>query len=497
MTALARPMARGIRGAVATGHPLATASALTAFGAGGGAVDAAVAAAYSLCVLLPESCGLGGDALFTVRDGYEGMASFNGSGKAPRNFSGEVPSDGPRTATVPGLVRALEDAHQRFGRLPRAQLTSDAARLARGGFPAGESLVSAVGRQLTRLQRSASHWEPLGQPLDPGRLVRQPALAELLDEIGRHGPSAFYEGEIAEAIVTVANREDAALDADDLREHATAIAEPLRAAFRDANVHGQPPVSQAVLGLMALRRLDELDTAQGPERVHAAVEAIEAAFAHRDRVAERDAGMLLLNETLQIDLQRALRRGGPTVQTHTTAVATADAAGTVVSMVISVFDEFGCATLVPKGGFFLNNRMMGFSANRESPNAAGPGKRPVHTLSPMLVETPDGAFGIATPGADGQVQTLTQVVDGILCEGLSPTAALDRRRWRSSESRLVLEQGFDPQTAAWLESAGHDVTWGPAGDRPFGAAVIAGIDLHHSSLFAAADLRREAWAAAC
>lgn len=423
------------------------------------------------------------------------MMSFNGSGKSPRGFTGTVPSDGARTATVPGLVRALEDAHERYGRLPRERLTANAARLARDGFPASESLLAAVQRQHARIEPTG--WTPLDEPLELGKPIRQPELADALDGIASGGATALYDGHIAAALVEVAQADGSALDEKDLSTHETVVAEPISVAFRGARVHGQPPVSQAVLGLMALGYLDAFETGHPAARVHSAIEAVEAAFAHRDRVADEVAGKSLMDERLQVDRFRAQRRGGPTTQTHTTAIATADVDGIVVSMVISVFDEFGCAVLVPDGGFFLNNRMMGFSADPESPNGAAPGKRPVHTLSPMLVETPASAFAVSTPGADGQVQTLTQIIDGMLGEGIDATAALDRRRWRSSDSRVMLEDGFDPEVARWLEAAGHDIHWSPAGDRPFGAAVIAGKDIRHCTVFAAADLRRDAWAAAC
>jgi gamma-glutamyltranspeptidase / glutathione hydrolase len=167
----------------------------------------------------------------------------------------------------------------------------------------------------------------------------------------------------------------------------------------------------------------------------------------------------------------------------------------VVSMLISVFDEFGCATLVPEGGFFLNNRMNGFARDSANGNRPAPSTRPVHTLSPLLVETPKVNFAIATPGADRQVQTLTQLLDAILVEGLTIPAALDRRRLRSSDRALIVEEGFEPELLDALVELGHDVRVRPAGDPPFGAAVVAGVEPKHSSALAVADLRREAWAA--
>ena len=496
MTDLPRPPARGAGGAAATGHPLATGAALEAFAAGGGAMDAAVAAAYALCVVLPESCGLGGDALFLVREPSGAVTGYNGTGCAPTDFRGAVASDGAATATVPGLVAALADAHGRHGRVPMPTLVPPAVRLAADGFPAGATLVDAVARQRVRLDRRAAGWEVPYAEVETGRIVRQPTLATAIEQIGVDGPAAFYRGRIAASIAATAGADGAPMSEEDLAAHRTVQSDAVSIGFRGSTIHAQPPVTQTILALMALRRLDLVADTARSVRTHVAVEALQAAFQHRDRIAVEDAAAELLELELDVDLERARRLGGPTVQTHTTAVATADATGTVVSMVISVFDEFGSSALVPEGGFFLNNRMMSFSADPASPNAPAPGKRPVHTLCPMLVTGPDGVLALSTPGADGQVQTLVQLIDAMLVEGIDLTAALDRRRWRATDGRLVLEAGLDAGLAADLAARGHDLDWRPGGDRAFGAAVAAGIDIRHGGVMAAADLRRDAWAGA-
>jgi gamma-glutamyltranspeptidase/glutathione hydrolase len=169
----------------------------------------------------------------------------------------------------------------------------------------------------------------------------------------------------------------------------------------------------------------------------------------------------------------------------------------VVSQLVSVFDDFGCGSLVQDGGFVLNDRLTGFSRDRSSPNAAGPGKRPVHTLSPALFDASSGPVALATPGADGQVQVLVQVLESLLGDRISIPEALDAPRWRSIESRLALEHGFDRGVAEALSRRGHEVTWLPAGDSVFGACALAGFNADTGTAFAAADPRRETWAAAC
>jgi len=291
---LARLGACGVHGAAACGHPLAAGAGVEVFRAGGNAVDAAVAAAGALCVLLPEACGLGGDALFMVRDGSGGVEAYNGNGVAPARFGGVVPADGAGTATVPGLVAALADAHARHGSLPWHDVLAPAIRLAHSGFPAGESLCQALERQRARLDRGAAGWDLPHAAVAPGGVVRQPALGQLLERIAAEGQAAFYAGEMAAAIEHAARREDGALSARDLLAHRTVRRAPLSRRFRDATVYAQPPSSQAILALMVLGELDRLQTPVRAERVHVAVEAIEAAFAHRDEITSADAERRLL-----------------------------------------------------------------------------------------------------------------------------------------------------------------------------------------------------------
>ena len=138
---------------------------------------------------------------------------------------------------------------------------------------------------------------------------------------------------------------------------------------------------------------------------------------------------------------------------HTTAVAAAEPSGLAVSMLVSVFDPFGCGTYVPEGGFFLNDRMLGFSREPGSPNAPAPGKRPVHTLSPALFERDGRAVAIATPGADGQVQVLLQLLQALVDEDADPAEALERGRWRAVAGRVLLEEDLADTLGAGARGA--------------------------------------------
>ncbi len=276
------------------------------------------------------------------------------------------------------------------------------------------------------------------------------------------------------------------MDAEDLAAHRTVIAEPISVDLGPARLLVQPPSSQGVLLAMAAKALFALD-ALPPDRIdHAGVELTEASFGYRNRAGE---GASLLDAPLDFQRDRASRRGGPRAYLHTAGVAAADRFGCCVSSLVSVFDDFGSGVFVPGGGFVLNNRAAGFTA---APNDAAPGKAPVHTLAPALLETPRGPLAFSTPGADGQVQTLLQILARILIEETDIAAAIDRPRWRSENGRLLVEASHPAREL--LSSLGHDVVEMPDGDMRAGAVTLAGVI--DKAPIACADWRRRTWAGA-
>lgn len=474
-----RPV-RAPRGAVAAGHPLAAAAGAATLAAGGGAADAAIAAAAVICVAMPQAAGIGGDLLALVHDPAAGALAIEGSGTTPAAATA-VASSGGASVTVPGLVGAWGELHGRWGRLPLAAALEPAIELARTGLVVDDDLARAVAAQHPRLVAGGGASWPL---LDTaaGERWAQPELAALLGAIGDRGPAAFYSGPAADAVAAAVTAHGGSLVAADLARHTTGVLAPLAVPWAGGTVLVQPPMSQGILLAMALRHLE---AAGGAPDDHHLVELTEAAFAHRSRCGE---GAALLDEPLEVDPRRAARRGGPRAYLHTAGVAAADDSGLVVAALVSVFDDFGSGVVVPELGIVLNNRAGGFT---DGANAHGPGRRPVHTLAPFLALGADGSVtGLATPGADGQVQTLLQVLVGMRHRGRGLAAAIAAPRWRSEGGRLLVEGGHP--AAAELGHAGHDVEPRPAGDDVFGAVVAAGTDA--GGPYAAADWRRATWA---
>jgi gamma-glutamyltranspeptidase/glutathione hydrolase len=446
---------------------------------GGTAADAAIAAQATLCVVMPNACGLGGDMLALVHVPGSAQLAINGTGAAPSRLE-RVCGDGPNSITVPGIVDGWCTLSKSHGRLPLSRVLEPAVRLAGSGVHVSPTLSGALEAQRTRLQQGGARgWILFDQRA--GAQIQQAHLASILQRIGAEGRSAFYEGQAAQAIAQAVQSLGGTLSEADLAAHETIVATPVETAWDDIRVATQPPMSQGVLLNMAIEAMSRLGDFPAALNDHVAIELTEAAFAFRANVGE---GAALLSHELPIDLQRASHRGGPRAYLHTAGVAAVDADGRVISSLVSVFDDFGSCVFVPDLGITMNNRAGGFT---EGANAAAPGKRPVHTLAPAMLSTPQGVLALATPGADGQVQTLLQVLVAIHREGVDLAQAIARPRWRSENSELLIEQSH--AAIDRLTALGHRVIPLADGEVRFGAVVCAGwID---DQPVAVADWRRE------
>lgn len=474
-----RPVVRGRLGAVAAAHPLAVSAGQQMLVAGGTAADAAIAAQAVLCVIMPDACGLGGDMLALVYRPIQSIVAINGTGAAPAQLT-KVSDDGPNSITVPGIVDAWCELSARSGRLPLSQVLRPAVRLAREGVRVSPTLASALFTHRQRLQSGgARRWVMFDRTA--GTLVTQPQLAALLELVGSEGRDSFYKGANAVSLARAVQTLGGALSEADLAAHATVVSKPIETTWLGTRLAVQPPMTQGVLLNMAVQALSRLRDLPASLHDHVAIELTEAAFAFRSDVARGEA---LLAHELFVDFDKASRRGGPRAYLHTAGVATADAEGNVVSSLVSVFDDFGSCVFVPELGITLNNRAGGFTTGA---NLAAPGKRPVHTLAPALLVTELGPLALATPGADGQVQTLLQVLMAIQCEGVDLAEAIARPRWRSENDKLLIERSHS--RIDQLRALGHPIEILPDGAMRFGAVVCAG-HLNDEPI-ACADWRRE------
>lgn len=488
-----RPLLRGPRSGIAAAHPLAVSAGSDVFAAGGNALDAAVAAAAALAVVAPDACGLGGDALLLISQPGEPPVAFVGAAAVPGRPILPVTVYGPASAGVPGAVAAWCQAHARFGRLPLASVLAPSVELASHGFPVSAGLTSALARRRPRLQAGASGWSVLGAVT--GSTLRQPELALTLEAICSDGAAGFYTGSVARSIVDAVGTPDGrGIGAEDMAVYSVADEASLPGTYGRARVTVVPPPSQALLAVLALQALEGAPPPGTPAGEHAAIEAIKEVFELRGAVTVGADLESLRSTPIPRAAVCASALCGPTASDHTAAVVSADRDGLVVSMLVSVFHEFGSGVLVPDAGFVLNNRLSGLQSSEAEVVQLPPGGRPGHTLSPMLLESDGRRVALATPGADGQVQTLVQIIRRLIDVDLGLSAALHAPRWRAVRGRLAFEASFDADVVAGLVARGHLVDRRPDGDPLFGGATAAGLGAG-GGVICASDPRREVWAA--
>ncbi len=541
-----RPDIMGEAGVVVAGHPLAAEAGLEVLRSGGGAVDAAVAAAAVLAVVRPHACGLGGDAFLLIHDpDRRSVVALNGSGRAARAATPEalaarghrdrVPERGAAVATltVPGALAAWADALDRFGSRPLAALLGPARELAMRGFPVYRRLAELIAATPFDDPALAAVMQPGGRPPAVGERLAQPALAATLDAVIADGPASFYRGRVARALAAFGVRGGGFLAAEDLAAHRSDWVEPLAAPYAGRTVVGMPPNASGLSLLLLLRLaeglgLERLDWA-GVEAVHRWVEAKKAAFADRDRYLADPAAMEVPAAALLADPYIARRRGeldlarastyepGPTPPApgpaggDTTYVCVVDRRGRGVSLMQSLFQTFGAGCADAETGVIWHNRGAGFTLAPGHPNRLAPGKRPFHTLCPALVLDADGRLEalLGTPGAHAQPQTLAQIAHALFMLGASPQEAIELPRWRHDAGpggeygaatgglgTVVLEGRFPDATRTGLEARGHSVKVIDAWSDTTGGASVIRIDPRTGLRTGGADPRREAYAVA-
>ena len=477
-------------GVAAASQPLAVSAGIEILRKGGSACDAAIAMSAVLCVVEPGSSHLGGDAfVITHKASDRSNLAFNGSGEAPHAASAtEFPSGidvrGYRSATVPGLVSTWFAVHNEFGLLPIEELLAPAIEYAENGFPANTGFVRRVVQHSKDFPET-NIFTTMGIPIDlkVGEIITQRDLARTLSLIAEQGRSAFYEGEIARALV---DSSDSWFNPKDLASHRTRIVKPLTVQYRNYFVHGQPPPSQGMILLEELRIAEQFNLAEMNEsdRIHVMVEAKKLAFDDRYRIlgdpehidvniAEILAHDHVAKRVAQIDLKRANLSSSPENQegSDTTYFLAADRDGNAVSWIQSLFHGFGASWAIPGTGVLMNNRLTGFSLDKTSPNFIAPGKRPAHTLNAWTITRGDGSLAHVggTPGANIQVQTNFQLIVNAIDLKMSPQENVEAPRWqhlnKKSDSTdlenfdgiLQIENRISPQTLSELSSFGHQV----------------------------------------
>jgi len=484
------------RGMVAASQSLAVAAGLEILEKGGNAADAAVAVAAALNVTEPTSTGLGGDAFALYYNAAtRHVSAINGSGRAPaalslerlnkEGFNESLPPYHPYTVTVPGACAMWCDLSTRLGKLPLSETLAPAIRLAEEGFPVS-SITSYFWQHAAQGQLAhAVNGVELtieGHGPNPGEIFRNPGLARTLKTIADGGKNAFYEGTIAEAIISILTEAGGCMQLSDLATHLSTWEAPISVIYRGYRVWECPPNGQGLAALLALNLLEKYDLSilppLSPMRLHLEIEALRIAFADaRWFVSDPAFSPIPLEDLLSPAYADERRRGispqyalpghvhGLPASGHDTVYfSVVDGEGNACSFINSNYMGFGTG-IVPRGwGFSLQNRGANFSLDPPHPNHLEPGKRPYHTIIPALATRASdnslfGPFGVmgGFMQPQGHVQVLTRMVDN----SLDPQTALDLPRFcidvEKDNRSISLEEGIPPETLNALEGMQHPV----------------------------------------
>jgi gamma-glutamyltranspeptidase/glutathione hydrolase len=526
-TKAARPVIMGRSGIVSSGHYLASLAGVKVLQDGGNAVDAALAAAFTMSVVKPDTCGPGGDLFALVFMKKSGkVEALNASGPAPAQASIEwfkrsgmerIPASGPLSIAVPGAVDGWLALHGKYATKELARLTADATRLAREGFGVHAGLTGRIAEmsgEFPSIDRCFRR--PLGD-LKPGQWLRQRALGDVIEQIALKGRDGFYSGRVAEKICGAVEAEGGLLAAADLRGNFAEWLEPLSSTYRDSTVFEQPPVSQ---GFMVLEMLNIVEAWPLDRRelsradvIHCQVGAKKLAFEDRIRHLDDprfgDPKISLLTSKAHAEARRkemdevfARRSLAASLGGDTTYLCAADRDGNVVSLIQSIFAPFGSRMVAGDTGVLMNNRLCSFGLDPAKANALKPGKRPAHTLNSYMVFKRGEFFAVGgSPGADDQPQTNLQILHNLLDLEADPQTAVEAPRWSHQPGtpprhelpeELRMEAGFEPAVAEGLRKKGHKVSvvkrWS------FGSAKVIVREPGTGTWMAGADPRREGYA---
>ncbi|PMZ87828.1 MULTISPECIES: gamma-glutamyltransferase [unclassified Pseudomonas] len=545
----------------AAANPLAAEAGREMLRRGGSAIDAAIAMQAVLTLVEPQSSGIGGGALIVLWDGKT-VRTYDGRETAPAGATEKLflqangqPMEftqaqiGGRSVGTPGVLRALELAHQEHGRLPWAQLFEPAIQLAEQGFaisPRLHQLITADSSMPRSPEMMAYFRNADGSPKAIGTNLKNPALAAVFKRIAHEGPDALYKGPIAEEIAAKVqgHANPGSLSLTDLANYQAKERAPLCTDYKRWQVCGMPPPSSGgiavaqILGTLqaletrdkrlALAPLQPVKTTApagiepAPQAVHLISEAERLAYADRAQyvadtdfvpvpvkglvdpaylasraalIGERSMGTAKPGTPPGIQVAYAPDRSP--LRISTSQVVAVDDAGGAVSMTTTIESAFGSHIMVQ--GFMLNNEMTDFSFIPEEngqkvANRVEPGKRPRSSMAPTLIFDRQSGEFLATVGSPGGSQIIEYVAKstiGLLDWNLDAQAAINLPNFGSRNGPTELEQGqFSPTLIQALKDKGHNVS---EIDMTSGTQAIVRVKdaQGKASLTGGADPRRE------
>lgn len=502
-------------GMAATSHPIAAEVAIEMLKSGGNAVDAAIAGAVVLGIAEPQMTGIGGDCFVLVKPpGSEEIVALNGSGRAPAGLDAAalrargltaIPTQGIEAVTLPGAIDAFCRLNADYGLKSLAETLAPAIHYADNGIPVAPRVAFDWADDLPCLKGAARDFYTLnGQAPTVGQIFRAPGQAEVLRRIASQGRAGFYEGEVAEDMITSLQALGGSHTLDDLAATACDYTTPVSGPYQGIDLVEHPPNGQGATAILLLNILKHFDLKAmdpfGTQRAHIEAEATKLAYDARNRfIADPDhttrLDHMLSDETAAklaalIDPKRAMPQAAPlteAVHRDTIYITVVDRDRMAVSLIYSIFWGFGSGLASTKFGINFQNRGAGFTLTEGHPNEAAGGKRPMHTIIPGMIRQngrvtmPFGVMGGAYQPC-GHARFVSNLTDF----GMDLQAAIDAPRAFSGPDGMEVERGYAPEVRAALAALGHQVI---VPDTPLGGAQA--IQIAGDILIGASDPRKD------
>ncbi len=500
-------------GMCATSHPLAAKAAIDILQAGGNAVDAAIAGAVLLGICEPQMTGIGGDCFALVKPaGSDAVFTLNGSGRAPASASAEalrarqmavVPIRGIEPITLPGAMDAFCTLSTDWGRLGLDRVLAPAIHYAEEGVPVAPRVAFDWAEDAPSLSGDARRFYLLdGQVPRVGQVFRAPGQAEVLRRVAAQGRAGFYEGEVAEDMISSLRALGGAHTLQDLAATRCSYGTPISGDYKGHTLMEHPPNGQGATAILMLNILKHFDLARmdplGSARAHIEAEAAKLAYDARNRfIAEASPRLeyMLSPEVAErlaalIDPNRAMATAAPLTEAlhrDTIYITVVDRDRMAVSLIYSIFWGFGSGLASAKFGINFQNRGAGFTLAEGHPNEMAGGKRPMHTIIPAMLGKagravmPFGVMGGAYQPT-GHVRFVTNMVDF----GMDQQTAVDAPRCFSGPDGMQVERGYGDNVRAELAAMGHQVS---VPSDPLGGAQ--NIQMVDDILIGASDPRKD------
>ena len=499
LTAIGSQVAVGTKGMVASDYTISSQVGAEILAAGGNAVDAAVATAFAIGVAAPYCAGIGGEGMMVIALANGTQTAIDFRSWAPGSVNKETPINryGPNSVCIPGEVAGMAMALEKYGTMSLAEVLKPVIRLAREGMPYDEwleGMVQYIYDDIQAQPAAASIFLSPDGSIPVGSKFTNPDLAHALELIATEGPSAFYEGPIADAIVKATG---GWITKEDLAAYKAVERKPVSGSYHGYKlISGPPPVGGTILletlNILEPFNLPVLGAFDDPMVMHTISQSLLLAWADYDRYVF-DPGIQDIPTVQLVDKRYARERlklmgfdhlldpktvpaGDPYLCTpvvggssssvegtgNTTHISVADADGNVVSLTQTISDAWGSRVFVPGFGFPLNNEYKNFKAyDPEQPDNsayAAPHRRPRTELCPTIIFK-DGApvWALGTHGSTRIPSTVLETIVNLIDYDMDLYTAIVTPKFCSSTrySQLRLEDGFPEETVAALKAMGY------------------------------------------